>query len=99
MSEDEFRNEMLDFKTQMLRFVDVAGQRFDGLASDIRENSFRLDKVKQRLTTVDQNLSERINLLDQKLSSKLDQVAEKVIDHENRLLRLEESEPASPAVN
>ena len=88
--DDNFKAEMLDFKDQMLRFVEVAGHKFDGLASDIRDNSFRIDKVEQIL-------SKRIDDLDRTISSKLDQVTEKVVDHEKRLRSLEGDAPASPS--
>ncbi|MBK9528440.1 MAG: hypothetical protein IPO41_09020 [Acidobacteria bacterium] len=90
--DDDFKAEMLDFKAQMLRFVKVTEQKFDGLASDVRDNSFRIDKVEQKL-------GQRIDDLDRKLSAKLDQVAEKVVDHEKRLRSIESDATTSPTIN
>lgn len=97
--DENFKAEMLDFKDQMLRFAEVAGQKFDGLASDIRGNSFRIDKVEQKLEHVEQNLTNRINEVEHKLSSKFDQVAEKVVDHELRIRKIEGAPATSPTVN
>ena len=89
--DNDFKAEMLDFKDQMLRFVEIASHKFDGLASDVRENSFRIDKVEQKIDVLDQKVS--------LISSKMDQVTEKIVDHERRLRSLEGEAPASPAVN
>ena len=89
--DNNFKAEMLDFKNQMLRFVEVAGHKFDGLASDIRDNSFRIDKIEQKIDVLDQKVT--------MISTKIDQVTEKVVDHEKRLRTIEDREPASPAVN
>lgn len=82
---------MLDFKRQMLRFVEVANQKFDGVMSDIRGNSFRIDKVEQKLDVLDRKV--------EPLSSKLDQVIEKVISHEKRLRVLEDNSIPNSTVN
>lgn len=111
--DDDFKAEMLDFKAQMLRFVGVAEQKFDGLSSDVRENSFRIDKVEQNLDRVEknlgnsidgveQNLGQKVDVLDQKadlISSKLDQVTGKVVDHEKRIRNLEGNAATSPTIS
>lgn len=76
-SETQFREEMLDFKRQMLKYVEVSNQKFDGLTSDVRNVSFRLDKIEQ-------GIGHQIEVLDRKVTlvtSKLDQVIDKVISH------------------
>lgn len=94
-SENLFREEMLDFKRQMLKYVEVSNHKFDGIASDVRDVSFRLDKVEQKLGHQIEVLDGKVTLI----TSKLDQVIDKVISHEKRLRTLEEENPASPAVN
>ncbi len=94
----QFRDEMLDFKRQMLRFVEMANQKFDGLASDLRSNSFRIDKLDQKVGVVEQKL-DRIDLKVGGVETKLDLVVEKVVDHERRLRGIENERPTSPAVN
>ncbi len=84
-SDQQFRDEMLDFKAQMLRFVEIAGQKFDGLASDIRGNSFHIDKIEQKLD----NLDEKVSLM----STKIDQVTEQIVSHEKRLRAIEGARP------
>jgi|CXWL01.1.fsa_nt_gi RecB family exonuclease len=104
--DDDFETEMLDFKDQMLRFAKVAEQKFDGLSSDVRENSFRIDKVEQNLSSridrVEVQLGQKIDVLDRKvgmISSKLDQVTEKVVDHEKRIRNLEGNATTNPPIN
>ncbi len=44
-ADDQFREDMMDFKDQMLKFVDVANHKFDGLTSDVRTNTFKLERL------------------------------------------------------
>lgn len=49
MQDEEFKSEMLDFKSRLTRFTEIAEQKFDGLIADVRTNSIRLDKLEQRI--------------------------------------------------
>ena len=69
--DNDFNAEMLDFKDQMLRFVEIANQKFDGLTSDVRTNSFKLDRLENRLESGLNSVEERIN----KVETKLDNVS------------------------
>lgn len=40
------------FKAEVLRFIEVANQKFDGLSTDVRSNSFKLDRVEAELHNV-----------------------------------------------
>lgn len=72
-SETQFREEMLDFKRQMLKYVEILNQKFDGIISDLREISFRVDRSGQKLEVLDRKVT--------LVTSKLDQVIDKVISH------------------
>ena len=90
-AENQFRYEMLDFKRQMVRFVEVSTQKFDGIISDLRNVSFRMDKLGQKVDVLDGKVTT--------VSSKIDQVTDKVILHEKRLRVIEEESSESPTVN
>ncbi|MFL6373765.1 MAG: hypothetical protein ACJ73D_03775 [Pyrinomonadaceae bacterium] len=91
ISDEQFKTEMLDFKGQMIQFVGVANQKFDGLTSDVRTNSFRLDKFEakidslgteiQNLTSAVRDLASTVGAMSKQLSA----VTSKVVDHEQRL--------------
>lgn len=49
MDDEQFKSEMLEFKSRLTRFTEVAEQKFDGLITDVRTISIRLDKVEQRI--------------------------------------------------
>jgi len=79
------------FKSEVLKFIEVANQKFDGLTSDIRDNLFQIDKVDQKIDVIDRKLSV--------ISSKMDQVTEKVVDHEKRIRSIEGDASTIPRVN
>jgi peptidoglycan hydrolase CwlO-like protein len=58
ITDGEFKAEMLDFKTEVMRFVEIANQKFDGLTADIRTNSFKLDRVETGLENVKAELKD-----------------------------------------
>ena len=65
ISDDDFKEQMLDFKTEMMRFVEVANQKFDGLTSDVRSVGFRVDKVEAKID----NFESRMNRVEGKLDN------------------------------
>jgi len=77
ISEELFRKEMLDFKERMLRFVEVADHKFDGLSSDIRTATVRLDKIEYRFDHIEERFD--------RLETKVDQIVSKVVRHEELL--------------
>ena len=56
ISEDEFRSDVM-------RFVAVANQKFDGLTTDVRTNGYRLDKLENRVAQLGQNHGEKLDEL------------------------------------
>jgi tetrahydromethanopterin S-methyltransferase subunit G len=73
-----------EFKSQVMRFIEVAGQKFDGLSSDIRTATIRLDKIEYRFD----NLDERFDHVEERfdrLETKVDQIVSKVVRHEETL--------------
>lgn len=69
------------FKSDVMRFIEVATQKFDGLATDVRTNSFKLDKLEtgsqghnRRFDILDENfavLREQVRIVDGKVSDML----------------------------
>ena len=51
------------FKAEVIRFIDVANQKFDGLAEGLRTNTFKLDHVDNRLGRVE----EKVDRVEEKL--------------------------------
>lgn len=88
ISDTQFKAEMLEFKTEMLRFVNTAAKKFDGLTADVRTNSFKLDRLEMefgngldRLGTEVGNLTrkseehdKRFDLLDEKFAIQHEQI-------------------------
>lgn len=83
------------FKSDVLRFIDIATQKFDGLTSDIRTNSFKLDRLEAKVVQHDK----RFDLLDGKLDVlseqsrmidlKVNEVASKLMEIDKRLMVVE----------
>jgi chromosome segregation ATPase len=44
------------FKSEVMRFIEVANQKFDGLTTDVRTNGYRLDKLDARFDKLDAKL-------------------------------------------
>jgi outer membrane murein-binding lipoprotein Lpp len=90
--DDNFKAEMLDFKNQMLRFAEVANQKFDGLTDDVRSVTYRIDKLEAssnaRFDRLENNVSavaEKVNLMSKQFKA----VAGKVMTNDQRLDGLE----------
>lgn len=56
------------FKSEVMRFIDVAAKKFDGLATDVRTNSFHLDRLETKIDRVDTNV-EKLSSTVEKLNS------------------------------
>ena len=93
---EEISNEK--FKTEIMRFVEVANQKFDGLISDVRTNSFKLDKMEAEIGIISRKSTEhdkRFDMVDTSLEIlreqtrmvgvKIDDVAAKVMEIDKRL--------------
>ena len=99
--DEQFREEMLDFKDQVLKFVEVSNQKFDGLTADIRTNSFKIDHLENQLENGLTQMENRLDRVEKKLdgvtldvkqlSAQFTDVAGLVIkDHHPRINRIEE---------
>lgn len=102
MSDPQFKAEMLEFKTEMMRFVDTATKKFDGLTSDVRTNSFKLDKLDAEIGILKAQSAGhdgRFDILDERfviqgeqlriIDGRIADVASKVIEIEKRLTVVE----------
>ncbi len=47
------------FRSDVMRFIEVANQNFDGLTAEIRTNTFKLDRLENELN----HLAEKLNRL------------------------------------
>lgn len=56
ISDGQFKAEMLEFKSDVMKFVEVANQKFDGLAADVRSNTFKLDNLENGLQRVEKRV-------------------------------------------
>jgi archaellum component FlaC len=85
------------FKTQVMQFIEVANQKFDGLTADVRTNGFKLGRLESGLN----NVQEKVGRVEEKLnrvasdvnalSGQFNDVAGMAIkDHHPRIERLEE---------
>ncbi len=45
-----------EFKSEVLKFIEVANQKFDGLTADVRTSSFKLDRLENSIGQVDAKL-------------------------------------------
>lgn len=80
------------FKSEVLRFIEIANQKLDGLTADVRTNSFNFDKLEattnSRFDRTDDHLeavSDKLNLIAKQFTA----VTGKVIENEERLVSLE----------
>ncbi len=84
------------FKSEVIRFIEIANHKFDGITSDIRTQSFRIDKLEARFDQTDEKINTLVNvILDlsgsiKTVSSQVGSVVSKVIENEERLERLED---------
>ncbi len=62
------------FKAEMMRFIEVANQKFDGLTSDVRSVGFRLDKVESKMD----NLEARLDGFEKRTDARFDRIDEKL---------------------
>jgi chromosome segregation ATPase len=65
------------FKSEVIRFIQVANQKFDGLAEGLRTNTFKLDHLENRLGRVEEKV-ERVEEKVGRLEGKVERVEEKV---------------------
>lgn len=63
ISDDKFKSEMLEFKTEVIRFVEIADHKFNGLTDDVRTNGYRLDKLENRIEQLEQNHGEKLDTI------------------------------------
>jgi hypothetical protein len=76
------------FKSDVMRFIEVAAQKFDGLIADVRTNSFKLDRLETKIDSVEGRLETKIDSVEGRLETKLDSVEKgvAVLTSEVRLL-------------
>lgn len=86
--DDQFKSEMLEFKTEVMKFVEVANHKFNGLTSDIRTNGFKLDKVENGLNRVEEKL-EGVSTDLRQLSRQFNDVGGMAIKDSGRIEELE----------
>jgi outer membrane murein-binding lipoprotein Lpp len=89
-----------EFKSQVLEFIGVANQKFDGLIVDVRSNSVRLDKLEQRIEHLAQDHGARFDAIALKirelssdlktLTSQFNRVGSLAIGDTERINQLEE---------
>jgi len=78
------------FKADVIRFIEVANQKFDGLIADVRTNAFKLDRLENGINQVAEKLDSVASDV-KSLSGQFTDVAGMVIrDHPPRIERLEE---------
>lgn len=61
ISDEKFKSEMLEFKTDVTRFIEVADHKFNGLTDDVRTNGYRLDKLENRIEQIEQTHGEKLD--------------------------------------
>jgi len=99
ISDRQFKAEILDFKNQMMKFVETAGMKFDGLATDIRTSSFKLDRLEAEAARNVENQAQRFDIVETKLQIireqirmvhvKVGEVASKAMEIDKRLTVIE----------
>jgi maltodextrin utilization protein YvdJ len=95
ISDQQFKAEIMEFKAAMLRFVDTANMKFDGLSSDVRTNSYKLDKFEAEFGRIDKRFDivedrfavqgEQLRIID----GRLNDVISKVVEIDKRLMVVE----------
>jgi len=45
------------FKSEVMRFIEIANQKFDGLTTDVRSNTFKLDHLESKLDHLESGLA------------------------------------------
>ncbi|MGH9946860.1 MAG: hypothetical protein ACRD6X_06660 [Pyrinomonadaceae bacterium] len=90
ITDNQFKSDMLDFKTEMMRFVEIASMKFEGIAADLRTNSFRFDKLEAKIDHLDKT----INQIDTKINNaenKLELVSGRQIDVIPRVIEIQKT--------
>ncbi len=97
--DEQFREDMLDFKAQMLKFVEVSNQKFNGLISDVQTNGFKLEQLETEMFRGSSGNSQRFDSVETKLAIireqvrmvdvKANEIAGKVVGIEKRLKVIE----------
>ena len=87
------------FKADVMRFIEIANQKFDGLASDGRTNGFKLDRLEAESARIIGDQGKRFDIVETKLQIlreqirmvhvKVDDVASKVMEIDKRLMVIE----------
>ncbi len=77
------------FKAEMMKFIEVANQKFDGLTSDIRSNSFKLDRLESKLDHIDTDVKDLTSNV-KTFSKQFDDVGSLAIKDSGRITKLEE---------
>lgn len=80
------------FKSEVMRFIEVANQKFDGLTADVRTNGYRIDNLEATTNSRFDRLDQNIEAIDDKLSLMSKQftaVTGKVMDNDEQLGDLE----------
>jgi hypothetical protein len=44
------------FKSEVIRFIQIANQKFDGLAEGLRTNTFKLDHLENKLVQIEEKV-------------------------------------------
>ena len=81
-----------EFKTEMMRFVEIANHKFDGLTADVRSNSFKLDRIESKV----ENLEVKVENLDGRLENLETKVGD--LSSDLRLLSAQFNEVGSVAI-
>ena len=87
------------FKSEVMKFIEVANQKFDGLTADVRTNGYRIDKLENQIDKFATGTSSRFDQIEKSIESIADHVslmskqftsvAGKVIDNDQQLGDLE----------
>ena len=78
------------FQAEVLSFIEIANQKFDGLSSDVRTNGFKMDRLEAEAARNFERSDKRFDIVETKLEilreqtrmvgAKIDDVAVKVME-------------------
>ncbi len=87
------------FKADVIRFIEIANQKFDGLVSDVRTSNFKLDRLEAESSRIIGDQGKRFDIVETKLQIlreqirivdvKVGEVASKVMEIDKRLMVIE----------
>lgn len=87
------------FKSEVMKFIEVANQKFDGLTADVRTNGYRIDKLENEIDNLATGTNSRFDRIEKSIESIADSVGlmskqftsvvGKVIDNDQQLGDLE----------